>query len=304
MKTKIYYFSGTGNSFWVARELAGALENAELVSIVRVLEEAETQKRGIDTAAEKIGIVFPVYAWGVPRIVVSFIKKLSGEGIKYCFAVTTCGGNQAATLLQAESLLKEREIELQAGYVIKLPSNYIITNGAVTLEKQEKMFTTARSRLDKIIPVIKNNQKSGVERDFFIVNIFGKLVYSLFMSNPDKARYFTSDVRCTGCGVCTKVCPTGNITIEKNKPVWERNCEQCLACIQWCPAKAIQYKHATQYRNRYHHPEVKVEDISHRKDIRTPENMNTSEYMSTSEHMSTPENRKKFRTLKIKRTPK
>jgi len=37
--------------------------------------------------------------------------------------------------------------------------------------------------------------------------------------------------------------------------------EQCLACIQWCPAEAIQYGKNTAAKKRYHHPEIKLSDM-------------------------------------------
>jgi len=302
MKTKIFYFSGTGNSLWVARKIAAALEEAEIVPMVRELEAAKADNTEIVAKAEKVGLVFPVYAWGAPGIVVSFLKKLSGEGIDYCFAAVTCGGSQGGTLLQTQRLLKEQGIELQTGFAVKLPSNYIITNGAKSMEAQQKMFAKAEQRLDKMLPLIRDNQKHGVEKEFFLINALGGVVYSLFMRSPDKARYLWSDVKCNGCGICARVCPTGNITIgEKNKPVWERNCEQCLACLQWCPTKSIQYKHSTQYRRRYHHPEVTAEEIAHRGDIRGSEVAQSTDQKPDGQKSAQEGSLKRFRTLKIKR---
>jgi len=45
------------------------------------------------------------------------------------------------------------------------------------------------------------------------------------------------------------------------KPSWLHRCEQCLACLQWCPQEAIQYGEKTVKYPRYHHPEVVLKDI-------------------------------------------
>jgi len=86
MKTKIFYFTGTGNSLSVARDIANELEDAELVSIPEIIDV------NIEADAPVIGIVFPVYMWGMPSMVVKFVKKLEIDTNQHIFAVTTCAG--------------------------------------------------------------------------------------------------------------------------------------------------------------------------------------------------------------------
>jgi MinD superfamily P-loop ATPase len=72
---------------------------------------------------------------------------------------------------------------------------------------------------------------------------------------------FWVDDKCNHCGICSKVCPPKNIEIVNEKPVWLHRCEQCLACIQWCPQEAIQYGKKTVNYARYHQPEVSLSDM-------------------------------------------
>ena len=72
---------------------------------------------------------------------------------------------------------------------------------------------------------------------------------------------FKSEKCCTACGICEKVCPVSNITIANGKPAWHNRCQQCLACLQWCPAEAIQYGKSTEGRTRYRHPQSKAQDF-------------------------------------------
>ena len=57
-------------------------------------------------------------------------------------------------------------------------------------------------------------------------------IYSrLFRVRPD---------RCNACGLCTKVCPTRNITADaQGCPRWDRDCLLCLYCEMKCPREAI-----------------------------------------------------------------
>lgn len=85
-----------------------------------------------------------------------------------------------------------------------------------------------------------------------------KLTYTMI---PKMDKDFWVDEKCNGCGICTKTCPVDNIVMTTDKPTWLHHCEQCLACIQWCPKEAIQYGKKTPKYERYHHPEVTLKDI-------------------------------------------
>lgn len=56
---KIFYFTGTGNSLYIAKKFGG-----ELYSIPQVLKGNEYVFED-----EKIGIIFPTYGFSVPTIV-------------------------------------------------------------------------------------------------------------------------------------------------------------------------------------------------------------------------------------------
>src|SRR5690554_8237271 len=89
MRIKIYYFSGTGNSFVVAKDIANKIK-ADLISIPTVMNMDRIQ---ID--AESIGIIFPSYIAplvGAPLIIERFVKRIANIESIHIFAVCTCGG--------------------------------------------------------------------------------------------------------------------------------------------------------------------------------------------------------------------
>lgn len=55
------------------------------------------------------------------------------------------------------------------------------------------------------------------------------------------ADVWIDEARCTGCGACVEVCPTGAITLVKGKAhLNPTQCQGCKACIQACPTGALQ----------------------------------------------------------------
>lgn len=257
MSTTLYYFTGTGNCLYAARKLAAELGGAEIVNIVRL------DAKPVDTAAGRIGIIYPVYMFGMPLIVSRFLKKLSSLKGRYIFAVATYGGMPADSLGQTAAELRLQGQTLSAGFGLRMPGNYTPLYGALPAEKQKKLFLRAEQRIREIAAAVREKRQCRIERGNFFVNLlFSGLIYRLGSPRiPDMDNGFWTDMKCTGCGVCVKVCPVKNIVLADGKPKWLHRCEQCMACLQWCPETAVQYGTRTIKRRRYHNPGVKVQDM-------------------------------------------
>lgn len=255
MKTTIYYYTGTGNSLWAARLLAAELGDTAVRPMRRAVPE--------DDDSEAIGLVFPVHIWGLPHRVMDFVGRLPAGRAKYCFALAVNAGQVASTLLQLRGLLKKRGLALDAGYDLVMPSNYIPWGGAAPREKQQELFDAAGRKLQQLAPLIASRVPGPVEKGpLWQRLLLSGLLYRLsFGKVPKLDKNFYADDRCNGCALCTAVCPAGDILIEKGRPAWQGHCEQCLACIQWCPLEAIQYGEKTAAYARYRHPEVTLADM-------------------------------------------
>lgn len=263
MKTILYYFSSTGNSLQIAKNLAKELEDTQIISIAKVIQNQEE----INTNIDAIGIIFPVYCWGLPNIMKQFVQLLPNLNIQnapYIFAIATCGLNVGNALTQLQEELAFRKIQLSAGFAIQMPGNYILLYGAKSEKKQQHLFKKAQKKLKKIVKIIINRKTYKIESSFFLINWFGWLIYQIstpHFSELDKKFYVLKE-KCTHCEICKKICPVQNIQIINKIPVWQHHCEHCMACLQWCPVQAIQFGSLTLNRKRYHHPEIKVSDLS------------------------------------------
>lgn len=256
MRTTVYFYTGTGNSLWTARKLSEKLENTELVSIARA------GGGFIHTESPRVGIVFPVHIWGLSGLVVDFVRRLEANSDKYYFALAVNAGQVAATLVQLRRLMNQKGLLLHCGFSIVLPSNYIPWGGAILEEKQQKLFGGALAKIEEIAEVIRSGQMKEPERGSLWQNVFFSALYRLTFAQVGKMdKSFWSDEKCNGCRVCEIICPLKNIIVDGKKPVWQHLCDQCFACLQWCPEEAIQYGRNTQSKKRYRHPEIKVNDM-------------------------------------------
>ena len=73
----ILYFTGTGNSRYVARKIAEEI-NDEIISINELIKHESTEEL-ISTDRPFI-FVCPTYAWRLPRVVTDFIRKTKFSG--------------------------------------------------------------------------------------------------------------------------------------------------------------------------------------------------------------------------------
>jgi Pyruvate/2-oxoacid:ferredoxin oxidoreductase delta subunit/flavodoxin len=286
VSTEVYYFSGTGNSLAVAKDISEGVHGT-LVPIATAVKN-----RKLATHAKNIGLVFPAYMaqlHGVPLIVERFIKELRNIDSKYIFAVCTCGGyedyNGLPTLKNLSRLVRSLGGRISAQYSIRLPMN-TLDYSHIPLpinQDRDKMFSKCDIKVKEICQTVNRLRKSRYRTSKTILNwvmtplyLLLRPVYykelrknakepksSLFkycelMPLTDKSIF--ADDKCKGCATCAKVCPVGNIAMLEARPTWQHHCEICLACAEWCPNHAIHHSSRVEGKT-YRHPRVKLNDM-------------------------------------------
>lgn len=253
MSGVIYYFSATGNSLQAAKIIAKKID-AEVVKI--------TTKTSIKCNKDVVGFVYPTFYWGLPMLVARFAKKLKIEGNPYIFAVTTCGLSSGGALGQLNSILNKKGQQLSFGKTIRTVANNI-TKYRIKQKSISKLVQSENKKANEIAEAVAQKQKNNIPK----VGMISKAFYKLYLKeypNSDKGFYITSD--CISCGTCQQVCPSGNIILKEGKPVFQHHCENCLACLHWCPKNAIEWKKTTIGKKRYHHPEILCNELKTKKE--------------------------------------
>lgn len=267
MNTVMYYYSATGNSLMIARAVAQALGNAT------VLPAARFRKDGTAPGAERVGIVFPIHAWGPPRTVVEFIRRLDLRGARYVFAIASCGGTAGDALVKVRHALRRNGGELHAGFIVRSPG-YMASNGdesgmiKLVRRLSGEPFPADRERLPEIIEAVQSQRRAGPERNALL----GSMLGSFFHRMAEKAfagldKNYRVMGECAQCATCCRVCPRGNVTLERGGPTWHHDCDFCGACATWCSRGIIGFGAAAMAGAegkaipRRHHPQVTAADL-------------------------------------------
>lgn len=245
----IFYFSATGNSFHAAKALSDGIEK-----VVSVSDSIKNKNLKFTINDERIGLVFPVYFFGIPQIILDFINnaEINISDNAYVYAVMTCG----ATTANADGILKKalikKGINVNAVFSVKMVDTYVPLFKIVDKEEQKKINCEADKELQQIKKAV-SEKKSGCQYNHR--GHFPKTV--TFFSYPFyKYRRFTkkfyAEESCIGCGLCENICPSQAIKIENGKPVWiKKQCNICLGCLHRCPKEAIQYGKKSKTSGRY-----------------------------------------------------
>lgn len=257
----ILYFSGTGNTRYCAKALAKKLgETAYDISPRRV----DGAIPNCITAPSRIVWMFPIYSWGVPPVVVDFMRNamidVASEVPHYM--VATCGDDAGNAAKMWRRIVSDREWKPRSAYTIQMPNTYVCLPSfdVDSDEVRRTKIAAAPARISAIAAAIMQDDLSQAPHDMVTRGCCAwlktSIIYPSFKSNGVKPKRFTITDACTGCGKCARICPMYNITMKDGAPGWGNNCAMCLACYHRCPTHAVMYGHATRAKGQYRGPEA------------------------------------------------
>jgi ferredoxin len=242
-KVELYWFSGTGNTLLAAQCLADSLRAGGVQVDFRSIERHAPEK--VSTLCT-LGLCFPVACFSTYPVVTGFISRLpfgNGAGV---FILDTMGGSSLGYPSVLYRILKAKGYLPLGACEIVMPSNFlpakIDSSEAEKLKKGlEKAGAFGKALLEnkaewKRIPCLPH-----------IASLLFKPAWKTMAKRG--TRYQINRNLCSKCGLCEKLCPAGNITME-TYPCFGKNCQQCMRCVMFCPLRAISYgsKRFIQYK--------------------------------------------------------
>ena len=251
--TKIYYFSGTGNTLWSAKYISEKIGGAELLNI-----GAEACKDEIILEADAVVLLFPSYGYGLPIIVRRFMQKAVFK-TPYLAVLVTYGTQQRGTLAEAYSILKRKKIDSVFYADIPAVENYLPIFGAPSEETVQRRTAMQREASEKAAAGILERQTNTIST-FRPLSAFVSSLFALGIRIFYK--HYRVSEQCNGCGICEKMCPVQAVSLPKGRPVFSGKCEHCIGCIHWCPPGAISFWGIKPHTARYHHPEIAVSEMT------------------------------------------
>lgn len=256
----IIYFSGTGNSEYVANEIGKAIDD----EVFNLFSKIRDEDYSTISSDKPWIVVVPTYAWRIPRIVETWLKKTTLTGHKDIYFVMTCAGAIGNAGKYIEKLCHSKQMVYQGTYQIIMPENYLALFNSSDKDEAISIIEKAKPQILKTIEIIKYKKKhletkTGI-KGCLNSSIVNEIFYPLFVH----AKKFHVTDACIKCGKCKNLCPLNNISIQQGKPVWSDKCTHCMACINRCPKQAIEYGKHTKGKPRYVFPSEDITNIQNR----------------------------------------
>lgn len=268
MDILVLYFSGTGNTEYVSRYLATALQTLDPDSqVIRKPIEAF-----VALDLENIGLLclgFPIYALRAPSIVSNFIQQLPKVENMGLFLFCTMGFGAGNALLKINRRMKKKGFRHVASTKVMMPGSDglgMMSVDARYVRKAENKDYDHLPKVDRAIEQIKQAiEETQLSPDntftprimkINIIDVLFGWIFTLFYHIFEKwmKQKYWADESCIQCNLCGQICPTLNIQLIREQIQFDDSCIVCLRCLHQCPTAAIQIGSFTKGKYRWHGP--------------------------------------------------
>lgn len=232
------YFSGTGNTRYCIEKFVYGLDpDAGCISI-----EYPSAAQAM-AQSDFIVLAYPIYFSNLPKIMRDFLE--SNRGVfsgKKVFILATMGLFSGDGTGCAARLLKKYGAEIVGGLHLKMPD---CIGDEKLLKKTKKenrvLVKQAEEKIKKAAQAFKSGQapREGLSFLCHMAGLFGQRLWFSHKTKQYSDKLKISSEKCVGCGVCTKLCPMGNLSVENQRAVHHNRCTMCYRCISNCPQQAI-----------------------------------------------------------------
>ena len=245
----VLYFSATGNTEFIAKEIAKRLDD----ECINLLDRFKTQDHSVLHSEKPFVICAPVYVCEMPRFMSKYLKEQTFSGSRDVYCIFTSGGYCGISCVLAKAIFKKKNMIYHGHAEFKMPRNYVASDAYDMLSKEEteERIRSSYQLLDGVAADIKSGSNLAARHVFLFETIITVPFNPVWCKFKLLAKDFYATQACIGCGTCVKLCPLNNIKLENKVPVWSDQCTHCMACISNCPTDAIEYGTITQKKEPY-----------------------------------------------------
>lgn len=245
----VVYFSATGNTEFIAKQIAKRLDDEALNLLTRIKSRDYSP---IESSRPFI-ICAPVHVCEMPRFFADYIKKVPLTGNKKVYFIFTSGGYDGISGYLAKKMIRNKKMIYMGHHQFKMPRNYPISKRyrLLTDEENKERIIDSCKTLPGVVRVIKKGKKLRARRITFFERIITLPFNPVWVRFKHTTEPFHATDQCVGCGKCVRLCPLNRISLKDKKPEWKGNCAHCMACIANCPFNAIEYGEITKGKKMY-----------------------------------------------------
>ncbi len=243
----ILYFSGTGNSKYIAEGLSYRLGDV----LISINDKIRNNDNAVRQYGGQLVIVFPVYVGRIPKLVEQWITgtHLRSQPVYFIGTCSHIAGNIEPYL---RALARKKHLRYMGFLPIFMPQNHICIYPHDKAALERRKLSTADRRTEYAHSVISQQKHFPKYAPTPYEYVLSGLEYAPFYRFMVGAKKFRVTDKCVGCGLCEMSCLLNNVKILNRRPCWGNSCTHCMACIGRCPQKAIEYGSITLKRKKYH----------------------------------------------------
>jgi ferredoxin/flavodoxin len=275
MQINIIYFTSTGNTLWLASKTKEIIEQqGHEVKLYEVIKDGENF---IKDKCDMLGVFFPVWDY-LPAVPLwNFLRNEMPEGKnKKIFFIGDCAGIAGDVSMMCKKLMDSKGYDAFYFNHIIMTTNLVVPWMPFNLWKKapkpkqlEKILSTAEKQLQKICESVLSFE-ARFEATGILWNIAGRIQRICGVAvNYYKKGFSIAEDRCIDCGLCSRICPTDNISKNMDgKIVFGYKCIMCAKCYNLCPKDAVLIGKKTinnKKYTRYKGPDHKIKPVSYRK---------------------------------------